>query len=75
MLPFTRVFKEASREKMEGNQMATNGIDGVSSSTQAATVSLRRYSRLLSGIAIRLLIALIISCIILAFFVTGVASH
>lgn len=55
--------------------MATNGIDRVSSPTQATTVSLRRYSRLLSGIAVRLLIALIISCIILAFFVTGVASH
>ncbi len=48
--------------------MATNGVNGV-------TVSQRRYSRLLSGIAIRLIIALIISCIILAFFVTGVASH
>lgn len=55
--------------------MATNGIDGLNSSTQVATVSLRRYTRLLSGIAVRLLIALIISCIILAFFVTGVASH
>ncbi|MEO8971336.1 MAG: hypothetical protein ABI406_07025 [Ktedonobacteraceae bacterium] len=48
--------------------MATNGANGVS-------VAPRRYSRFLSGIAIRLIIALIISCIILAFFVTGVASH
>ncbi|HVB21418.1 MAG TPA: hypothetical protein VNG51_05680 [Ktedonobacteraceae bacterium] len=46
--------------------MATNGTH---------TVSSRRYSRFVSGIAIRLLIALIISCIILGFFVTGVASH
>jgi hypothetical protein len=50
--------------------MATNGVNA-----SARTVSPRRYSRFLSGIAIRLLIALIISCIILAFFVTGVASH
>jgi len=50
--------------------MATNGVHA-----SAQTVAPRRYSRLLSGIAVRLVIALIISCIILAFFVTGVASH
>lgn len=50
--------------------MATNGVNA-----PTGAVSARRYSRLLSGIAIRLIIALIISCIILAFFVTGVVSH
>lgn len=55
--------------------MATNEVNGVNVTAQTVTVSPRRYSRLLSGIAIRLLIALIISCIILAFFVTGVVSH
>ncbi len=50
--------------------MATNGVHAPS-----GNVSSHRYSRLLSGIAIRLIIALVISCIILAFFVTGVASH
>ena len=50
--------------------MATNGVPA-----RASNVSSHRYSRLLSGIAIRLIIALMLSFIILAFFVTAVASH
>ena len=52
--------------------MATNGIHARASTP----VSQRRLSWLVSGIAIRLLIAFVISwLIILAFFVSGVVSH
>ena len=53
--------------------MATDGIKA-----QAATTTKvqHRFSWLLSGFAVRLLIAFIISwLIILAFFATGVISH
>lgn len=52
--------------------MATNRIDAQMSTTRGG----RRFSRLFSGIALRLLVAFIISCMImLAFFVSGVVSH
>ena len=53
--------------------MATNGINAQASTT---TGGQRRFSWLLSGIALRLLIAFIISwLIIMAFFVSSVVSH
>ena len=53
--------------------MATNGINAQSPAT---TQGERRFSWLLSGIALRLLLAFIISwLIIMAFFVSGVVSH
>ena len=53
--------------------MAMNRIDAHMSSTTRGN---RRFSRLFSSIALRLLIAFIISCLImLAFFVSGVVSH
>ena len=52
--------------------MATNGINAQVSTSKTA----RRLSWLLSGVAVRLLIAFVISwMIILAFFVSGVVSH
>ncbi|HYK87113.1 MAG TPA: hypothetical protein VEV19_17210 [Ktedonobacteraceae bacterium] len=52
--------------------MATNGINARVSTTS----SQRRLSWLISGIALRLLIAFVISwLIIMAFFVSGVVSH
>jgi hypothetical protein len=52
--------------------MATNGIDAQPPTTTGG----RRFSWLLSGIALRLLIAFIISwLIVMAFFVTSVVSH
>jgi hypothetical protein len=53
--------------------MATNGFNAQASTT---TRTQHRFGWLLSGIALRLLIAFIISwLIILAFFATGVVSH
>jgi len=53
--------------------MATNGINAQGPTT---TEVQRRFAWLLSGIALRLLLAFIISwLIILAFFVSGVVSH
>ena len=53
--------------------MATNGFNAQASTT---TRTPHRFAWLLSGIALRLLIAFIISwLIILAFFATGVVSH
>ncbi|GAC1379193.1 MAG: hypothetical protein NVS4B7_10860 [Ktedonobacteraceae bacterium] len=55
--------------------MATNGINAHVSTT-TTTRNQRRFAWLLSGLALRLLIAFIISwMIILAFFVSGVVSH
>nr|HET6901838.1 hypothetical protein [Ktedonobacteraceae bacterium] len=52
--------------------MATNGINAQVSTPKTS----RRLSWLLSGVAVRLLIAFMISwMIILAFFVSGVVSH
>lgn len=52
--------------------MATNGINARVSTTSGQ----RRLSWLISGIALRLLIAFVISwLIIMAFFVSGVVSH
>jgi len=52
--------------------MATNEINAQSHTTTGG----RRFSWLLSGIALRLFIAFIISwLIIMAFFVSGVVSH
>lgn len=52
--------------------MATNGINAQSPTTTGN----RRFSWLLSGIALRLIIAFIISwLIVMAFFVSGVVSH
>jgi hypothetical protein len=54
--------------------MATEGINA--SVTTTTVVQRRRFGWLLSGIALRFLIAFVISAlIILAFFVTGVVSH
>lgn len=54
--------------------MTTNGIN--SAATSAVSAPRRRFGWLLSGIALRLLLAFIISwLIILVFFVTGVVSH
>lgn len=53
--------------------MAMNGANGVITPARTTT---RRYSRLLSSVALRLVLAFIISwLIILAFFVSGVVSH
>ncbi len=53
--------------------MASNGINAQTHTTNGGQ---RRFSWLLSGIALRILIAFIISwMIILAFFVSGVISH
>ena len=53
--------------------MAMNGINAQASTTTGVQ---RRFTWLLSGIALRLLVAFIISwMIILAFFVSGVVSH
>jgi hypothetical protein len=53
--------------------MATNGINAQVSTT---TRGQRRFSWLVSGIALRLLIAFLISwMILLVFFVSGVVSH
>jgi hypothetical protein len=53
--------------------MATNGINA---QVPRTTSSQRRFAWLLSGIALRLLIAFMISwMIIMAFFVSGVVSH
>lgn len=57
--------------------MAANGMN-TAATTAAAAVSAprRRFSWLLSGIALRLLIAFIISwLVLLIFFATGVVSH
>ena len=52
--------------------MATNGINAQVSTTKTS----RPLSWLLSGVAVRILIAFVISwMIILAFFVSGVVSH
>ena len=52
--------------------MATNGINARVSTSS----SQRRLSWLVSGIAVRLLIAFVISwLIVMAFFVSGVVSH
>ena len=52
--------------------MATNGINAQSPTATGG----RRFSWLLSGIALRLFFAFIISwLIIMAFFVSGVVSH
>ncbi len=52
--------------------MGTNGIDAQSPTTTGG----RNFSWLLSGIALRLLIAFIISwLIVMAFFVSSVVSH
>ena len=54
--------------------MATNGINARVPAT--ATRNPRRFTWLISGLALRLLLAFIISwMIILAFFVSGVVSH
>ena len=53
--------------------MATNGINAQVSPGSTAQ---RRLSWLLSGIAVRMLVAFIISwLIILTFFISGVVSH
>jgi hypothetical protein len=53
--------------------MATNRMTTVESTTTA--VNPRRHS-LVSGLAVRILIALVISwLVVMAFFVTNVASH
>jgi hypothetical protein len=53
--------------------MATNGVHAQVSTT---TRDQRRFSRLFSGIAVRLLIAFLISLVVLlAFFASGVISH
>ncbi|HET7640338.1 MAG TPA: hypothetical protein VFK47_16560 [Ktedonobacteraceae bacterium] len=53
--------------------MATNGINAQVRTTNGGQ---RRFAWLLSGIALRILIAFIVSwMIILAFFVSGVISH
>ena len=70
------VLEEAPNEKTEDTAMATNGVNGVINPAQATTRAARRYSRLLSSVALRLAIAFLISwLIILAFFVSGVVSH
>ena len=54
--------------------MATNGINAQVSN--AKTSPSRRLSWLFSGVAIRILIAFVVSwMIILAFFVSGAVSH
>lgn len=54
--------------------MTTNGIN--TAVTTAVAAPRRRFSWLLSGIALRLLVAFVISwLVILVFFVTGVVSH
>jgi hypothetical protein len=56
------------------NTMATNGIADQTKDTTPATH--RRRPLFISGLGLRLLIALVISwVIILAFFATGVVSH
>jgi hypothetical protein len=53
--------------------MATNGINAQLRTTNGGQ---RRFAWLLSGVALRILIAFIMSwMIILAFFVSGVISH
>ncbi len=53
--------------------MSTNGINTPVSTAHSGQ---RRFAWLLSGIALRMLIAFIISCmIIMAFFVSSVVSH
>jgi hypothetical protein len=53
--------------------MATNGINAQLRTTNGGQ---RRFAWLLSGIALRILVAFIMSwMIILAFFVSGVISH
>lgn len=50
--------------------------DGINAQAVTTTRSHRRFAWLLSGIALRLLIAFVISSlVILAFFATGVVSH
>ena len=67
-----------SQEAMKKNQngvydMATNGMNAQVRTTNGGQ---RRFSWLLSSIALRILIAFIISwMIIMAFFVSGVISH
>jgi len=51
-------------------------MDGLNTHVQNTTKDQRRFSWLFSGIALRLLIAFLISWIVLlAFFVSGVVSH
>jgi hypothetical protein len=60
-------------EKMEQNHMSTNGI---STPAQAVTTSSRRRKILTYGLALRLLIAFVISwLIVLGFFITGAVSR
>jgi hypothetical protein len=64
-----------SHEKNQNGvyDMATNGMNAQVRTTNGGQ---RRFSWLLSSIALRILIAFIISwMIILAFFVSGVISH
>jgi hypothetical protein len=51
-------------------------MDGLNAHVQNTTKDQHRFSWLFSGIALRLLIAFLISWIVLlAFFVSGVVSH
>jgi hypothetical protein len=55
------------------NDMSTNGIG---TQLQPTSLSARRRNFMLSGIALRLFIAFVISwLIVLAFFVSGAVSH
>ena len=68
----TGTAQEDSSEK-RGNHMSTNGIGAP---MQPATLTTRRRNFVLTGIALRLFIAFVISwLIILAFFVSGAVSH
>jgi hypothetical protein len=65
---------DSEKQKWSDYYMATNEINARSSTT--TTTGTRRFSWLLSGVALRLFIAFIISwLIIMAFFVSGVVSH
>jgi hypothetical protein len=66
------IFENHSGITME-NIMATNGVHAQVSNT---TRGHRRFSWLFSGIAVRLLIAFLISLVVLlAFFASSVISH
>ena len=64
-------IQEASTKNNGENTMATNGA-----STQVSSKALRRRNFFISGLMLRVLIALVISwLIVMAFFITNVVSH
>ncbi len=65
-----------SREKMENCAMSTNGVTTTTATRVSTSETPRRRNIYVSSLVIRVFIALVISwLIVMAFFITNVASH